>query len=70
MLCSSRSQLITKHSPMPRSAGVQKNHNIVFFLRYHADINFTNYSAHAKPTQCFQSVRVETNRVSLTKPKL
>ncbi len=58
MLCSS--PLITKHSPMPRSAGVQDNHNIVLFLRYPADINFTNYSAHAKPTQCFQSVLVET----------
>lgn len=33
MLCSSRSPLITKHSQMPRSAGVQKNHNIVFFFK-------------------------------------
>lgn len=71
MLCSSRSPLITKHPQMPRSAGVQKNHiTVFFFLRYHADINFTNYSAHAKPTQCFQSVLVETNRVNLTKPNL
>lgn len=58
---------------MHRSAGVQKNHNIVEFEKKktsHADINFTNYSAHVKPTQCFQSAPVKTNRVNLTKPKL